>query len=262
MRVPTWVALAIELVILVYAAYDIFAPTGAWRPFQLPEGMNVALASVAIAMTAIVLTTHVETAARAADLKNSGRIAEALAQRGSLCTTVHEKEFYSMWPAHFAAAQRNVDITHLGGGMPNKRQSRTEDAYYAMLAKLVKGSSADIRRVERVTDAKLPWIQRLITDLGKSPKFSLALYEEDVQDGEMPLALSVSRVDSKYGWIISLAEERSTRGSRDLLVCDPDAVNMLAAYFTERVWKRSTLVVNKGRLLEGVWNEIQAKYKA
>jgi hypothetical protein len=183
------------------------------------------------------------------------RLLEAVVDKMCLCMPFHEREFFSLWPTHVDLAQNNVDVTHLGRRPPHNRSGEPEQVYFDGLKRLYKKSKAQIRRVERLTAEKKPWIKKLVDEFKGVQNVSLAVYR-DGMDSEMPAAISVCRVDERYAWIVALVEHESTGKYRDLLLTHPDVVNLVKRYFQERLWERGVVVLDHGEVKSDLLNQV------
>lgn len=263
MKKISGIVIFVELVIVVLAIWDHFAAPEAFRPLDFTEGLEIVVATISIGLVGVIATVTASFDQFEGKLRDAHLTVEAMASRSFLCTAVHEREFYALWAAQFASGTQNIDITHLGAHPPSSKQSVSQDGYFDNFPRAVKKSDATIRRVERITSHKLDWIQKLIDELGsnKAPRFSLAAFEDKAGDGEMPFAISVNRIDDRYGWIVAMAEQRSTQGTRDLFITSPPGVELLGTYFTERLWNQSTPLVESGIVNTRNWERLLDQYK-
>lgn len=232
----------IQLLGIPYAFYSELAPQ-TW-PFRLPPGMGTAIGVITATMAVVLLVLVDESRARINE-RSRQDLLHAIATNVSLVLPVHEREFYALWPGQVRSAMHNIDVTHLGVRPPQFRHGGEEETYFRNLEQIYQSSGAQIRRVERLTEEKLPWIKQLITQFSQMDNVSLAVYRDPFPD-EMPAALSVCRVDDRFAWIVALAEHESTTGYRDLLLTGKHSVALVARYFHERLWQRSVVIVNRG----------------
>lgn len=256
---PTWLEIILLVGQCLAATYGLWSdispstlPVGA-----VPKGMGTSISIIALTMLIVVLAVarerHERNAFRA-DIDSAadrvGKLTTDIAGKLSLSVPFHERDFYSLWPAQVRLAQHAVDITHLGRIPPRGRDGEEEQLYFDNIRKLYSESRAEIRRVERWTDEKAEWIERLVAQFEGQRNFSLSLYK-DPSEVEMPMAVSVCRVDDKFAWLIAMAEHQSTTGFRDVLLTGGRTVELVRQYFNSRLWARSVLMVDRGVLTEG-----------
>jgi hypothetical protein len=228
-----------------YGAYAEFMPRSLqFRPLPAGMGLGVTLIAATMAVTLAVVQRE-RRDQRAERTKRSSW--DVLSERLSASAPFHEREFYSLWAEQMTNAQNNVDVTHLGPRPPQNQHGRVERKYFQDLRRLCKESRAQIRRVERLTPEKVPWIRQLVSELSGLNNFSLRVYRDPSPD-EMPFALSVCRVDDRYAWLVAIAEHQSTSSFRDLLVTGHDSVDLIRRYFQERLWNRSAEIIDRGQL--------------
>jgi hypothetical protein len=236
---------------VAYGMYSELAPPD-WPLRRLPDGMGYSLSIISATMLFTLCIVEKERQDRAAE-KKTGELWDKVAQGLSVCFPSHERDFYSLWAAQIATAQNNIDVTHLGPRPPQNRHGNEESKYFSDMKKLYMESSAQIRRVERLTPDKISWIQKLVKDFEGVSNFSLGVYR-DPFEGEMPAALSVCRIDDRYAWIVAMAEHESTANYRDLLITGREGVDMVRRYFQDRLWNRSIVILDHGSAKEG-WEE-------
>lgn len=237
------ILIALQISAAIYGVYNELAPSG-WPFKYLPPGMGLALVIISATMAFTLVVVEKERTNRDSDRKG-GEAWDHLANRLSIYLPTHEREFYSLWQVQVSTAQNNIDVTHLGPVPPRIRHGEEENAYFSDLKRIYKASRAEIRRVERFTDKKLPWIEKLIDDFQGVSNFSLRVYKDPIKD-EMPAAMSVSRIDDRYAWIVAIAEQQSTSNYRDLLIMGKDGVDLIRRYFQDRLWNRAIIVMEHG----------------
>lgn len=248
---------ALQIVAGVYGVYNEVTPQDWWL-HKLPIGMGWGLAIISATMAFTLATVEKERAERAADRKGMESW-DRVANRLSVYVPTHEREFYSLWQSQVSTAQNNIDVTHLGPNPPKMSHGREEAKYFTDLKRIYKASQAQVRRVERLTDSKMPWIRKLIQDFENVPNFSLRLYKDPIQD-EMPAAMSVSRVDDRYAWIVAIAEHESTGNYRDVLIMGKDGVELIRRYFYDRLWDRGIVVIDHGKVIAD-WEKAKADWE-
>lgn len=247
--IPFYGLLAVQIIATAYGLMNEFQYPDAL--VQLPRGMGISIAIISTTMSAVLM--HVEKEIRTREKAQAREtVMENVSHRLSACVTMHEQEFYALWPEQVRRARNNVDITHLGNRPPRTRNGIAESAYFGELKKVYRATNATIRRVERYSPEKEMWIDELIRNLSNLPNFSLAVYVDPLSD-EMPAALSVCRIDNKYAWIIAAAEHESTGSVRDILLTGPDSTDLIRCYFQQRLWARSTIVVDHGVIVDRDW---------
>lgn len=248
MRVLSIAILILELAAIVYGIYNELVPPG-YPLRKLPPGMGWSLTLIAATMAFTLLVVERERQERERE-RQERNLWDRLAARLSFCLPTHERDFYSLWAAQITTAQNNIDVTHLGPEPPRNRHGREEVKYFREMKKLYKESKAQIRRVERLTVDKLEWIKKLVEDFRGVPNFSLRAYH-DPSEFEMPMALSVCRIDDRYAWIVAAAEHESTANYRDLLIAGKDTVDLVRRYFHDRLWERGLKIIDHGVVNEG-----------
>ena len=236
-------ALVVTLVAFVYGVYSDVAPAS-YPLLRLPTGMGVAFALISGMMGLIAINLEKEREAR--DQQRS--IAESFDRallRGSASIAMHDKDFYALFGEQVRRASAGVDVTNLTARPPGRTGEEAEAKYFRSLRETYSASSAQIRRVERITEEKKAWVSELIKISEGLTHVSLALYE-DPFGAEMPTPMSVCRVDNQYAWLVALAEHTATTSYRDLLITGADNVELIRRYFQDRLWARSILVVDRG----------------
>jgi hypothetical protein len=253
MRIFPIVLFGLQVIAAIYGIYNEIAPAS-FPLKNLPSGMGWGLMVISATMAFTLAAVEKERNDRATERK-AGDSWDRIAHRLSVYLPTHEREFYSLWVAQISTAQNNIDVTHLGPAPPNLSHGKDEGKYFGDMKKIYKASKAQIRRVERLTPQKLPWINKLIEDFRGMPNFSLKVYEDPIKD-EMPAAMSVSRIDDRYAWIVAIAEHESTSNYRDLLIMGKDGVDLIRRYFQDRLWNRSITVIDHGVVNENWQREI------
>lgn len=254
MRWYVWALLAVQIISAGYGIYDEFAPSR-FPLHVLPKGMGLALALIGFTMAYTLAIVEKERHEAEAGRRARGTW-HRVAERVSMCAAVHEREFYSLWKTQVAEAQRNIDVAHLGPRPPQNRHGEEEAAYFTAMATLYRNSRAQICRVERLTPEKREWITGLVRDFSGVTNFSLRVYRDPSKE-EMPLALSISRVDDRCAWIVAVAEQESRNNVRDLLITGRDAVALLANYFQKRLWEEGIPIIDHGKVIDG-WEQVLA----
>ena len=122
----------------------------------------------------------------------------------------------------------------------------SESDYFKNFKKIVKSTKAHVRRTERITNGKLGWIQQMAAQMRGVKNFSLALYKDPIGDEETPSAMSVCRIDNTVAWLIALAEHQATTDSRDIMITDPESIDLISRYYQKRIWERSAVVIEFG----------------
>lgn len=237
----------LDLIALLYGLYCAVVNNFSleWSGAVLPKGMGIVI--ILISITLLQALKEIKEIANSKE--KSEKITKDLLtifENGGNAFPVHETEFYSIWKEQVRNAVRNIDVTHLATVPPSKALD-SENEYFNDLKKLYSNTKAMVRRVERYHDDKKDWIQKLIENFEGVPNFSLSVIL-DPSTTETPYSLSVSRIDDKTAWIVAVAEHQSTTGYRDLLINGSDSVKLLTSYFNERLWNRSILVINNGKL--------------
>jgi len=255
MRLLAWVVGVANILGLVYGVYSELAPQS-WPLGALPEGMGLGLSLISATMGLTVLLVEQERQERTKQA-DSASAWERVAETITAILPVHERDFYSLWPAQVRSARYNVDVTHLGPRPPKKRHGMEEKYYYDSIRELFANCTAHVRRVERYTTAKKEYLSEMATQFSGVDNFSLrALKDPSTED--MPFALSVSRVDDRFAWIVAMAEHESTTKYRDLMVTGRDSVDLLSRYFQNRLWERSITILENGEL-NAAWESELAK---
>lgn len=234
---------AVQISAAIFGLYNEFAPN-TYPARSLPPGMGYSLAIISFTMGMVLLFAERERDARQKQIEETA-IHRRISNRLSTCVTVHEREFYALWPEQVKRAKNNVDITHLGPRPPQIRHGQSEGEYFADLKTIYNNSNALIRRVERHSDEKMEWISKLAKEFSGLNNVSFAVYKDPFKT-EMPAALSVCRVDDNYAWLIAVAEHESTGNYRDIMLTGADNVDLIKRYFQDRLWNRSVVVVNRG----------------
>lgn len=241
LTVPQCIVAVIQLLALVYGITAEFKPS--WLPgSSLPSGMGLTIIVISATMGAVLIAISEERFKREELLnkfENAKRelrnVGNELAKNLSVAVPVHEHHFYALWQAQVKTAQHSVDVCHLGPTAPRGRHGGSEQQYFEELVALYKKTNAQVRRVERLAPGKRDWIRKLMNDFNGTDNFSLAVYCDDSKE-DLLSALSVSRIDDQYGWLVAIAEHESTTGVRDLLITGEKAVSLLRDYFATRLW--------------------------
>lgn len=233
----------VEFLALAYGVYSEVTPQS-WAMHYLPSGMGLAIALIAIAM----IPKLVDDQKQDRDIHKAIQLLEKLTSQSGKAIAVHETEFYQLWPEQMTKAEKNVDVTHLGPRPPSLTHGKTQKEYFNSLKAKTKACGAQVRRVERDAEQKRPWIKELLGIMRGVKNFSLALYRDPWGEEEMPAALSVSRIDDKVAWIVAIAEHQSTTEVRDLMIVHPKAVDLLRQYFQSRLWDKSIILMENGKL--------------
>lgn len=226
---------------------------------NLPKGIGVMLSMIAVTMLAFLIKTVQEARERAhgwQEIRSDFDYLKILAQKGGYCAAVHEKEFYFLWKKQFEEGQNNIDITHMGKVPPRNLNSQ-EIEYFNNYVLMTKATTANTRRVERLTKEKITWIDNLHSSLKGCNGFSLSV----VIDTSEIMPISVSRIDDKYAWIVALSQGESTINFRDILITDKNVISILSNYFENNLWKKSVLLLNRGQST-GNWEEIKRRLDA
>ena len=178
------VVIGAQLIVAVYGIFDHVAPPEIKRLITLPKGIAIALAVISFSMAALSAHAVLESMARTKESEIARQQSEELVKAAQLCSAVHESEYFITWPAQFKSAKYKVDITHLARNPPYLGKHTSEGEYFRDFKGLVKGSPAQVRRVERLTVEKIEWIEKLIAGLKGANNFSLAIFD-DPFPGEM-----------------------------------------------------------------------------
>lgn len=229
---------------VVYGLYNELAPAG--FPKNLPAGMGLGVALIGGTMSLVLLYAEREREGRQKQM-DDGALFRQISNRLAACLTVHEREFYALWPEQVRRAMNNVDITHLGLLPPRIKNSPSESEYFSDLRRIYKSTRATIRRIERYSNDKKEWINKLAKEFEGVANVSLAVYQ-DPFDTSMPAAMSVCRIDDRYAWLIAVAEHESTGNFRDLMLTGKDSVDLVRRYFQDRLWSRGIVVLDRGKL--------------
>jgi hypothetical protein len=171
-----------------------------------------------------------------------------------------EEEYYSKWRVLLKDARRNVDITHLGLEPPRGRKGTSERSYYDDFREIVKSSPASFRRVERISLAKLAWIEQLLKDFKSVDNFSLfCIFDKAPEDAKRDMSdlLSIQRVDDDHLFIVALREHRSTTGPRDIYIRSKEMREHFSAYFDSRLIGQSVKVIDNGKVLIDDWKRLK-----
>jgi len=253
MKLFTYLIFIGQCIAIAYGIYSELAPED-WPLRKLPNGMGWSLTIISTTMTFTLAVVEKERRDRATEMK-AGEIWDRLAQELSIYLPSHERDFYSLWAAQITTAQNNIDVTHLGPKPPQIRHGKEESKYFNDMKKLYRESRAQIRRIERLTPEKIPWIKKLVADFGGANNFSLRVYRDPIKD-EMPAAMSVCRIDDRYAWIVAMAEQESTSNYRDLLIMGKEGVDLIRLYFQARLWNRSVPIIDHGVVKDGWEREL------
>lgn len=253
MKLTLRILFVLQVASAIYGIYNEVAAFYPSLPLKLlPQGMGLALVLISATMSFTLAAVEKERNDRVSERK-AKEIWDHVANRLTVYVPTHEREFYSLWHAQISSAQNNIDVTHLGPVPPKNRHGKEETRYFEDMKRIYKTSTAQIRRVERLTTGKLPWIAKLIVDFRGVENFSLRVYKDPITD-EMPAAMSVSRIDDKYAWIVAIAEQESTANYRDILITGKDGVELFSRYFQDRLWNRSIVVINHG-IVDEDWQQ-------
>ena len=254
MKVWSFIIFLLQVLAGAYGLLSEFAPAD-WSIPRLPPGGGLTLALVAATMAFTLAVVDQERRDRE-EAKQRGAVGSAAVERLTAALAAHEREFFALWPTQVASALNNVDVTHLGPRPPQAKHGAEESQYFADFKKMVKGTKAEVRRVERLTFEKVGWLKTLVEQLGKQPNFSLRGYLDPSQE-DLPFALSVSRVDLRVAWIVAMAEHTSTVNYRDLMITGADAVQLVAHYFNVRLWDRGIKIIERGEVVPNWEEEVQ-----
>lgn len=236
----------IQALAIIYGLYNELAPPD--FPKNLPTGMGLSLALIGGTMSLVLLYAEREREGRQKQIDDIALFRQ-INERLAASLTVHEREFYALWPEQVRRATNNVDITNLGLLPPRTKNSPAESEYFSDLRKIYKSTMATIRRVERYSNEKKEWINQLAKNFEGISNISLAVYK-DPFDTTMPAAMSVCRIDDRCAWLIAVAEHESTGSVRDLMLTGKDSVDLIRRYFQERLWSRSILILDRGKLCD------------
>lgn len=262
LSIPQWFVAIFNLGLAVFSVLSEVWPAALpWS--ALPTGMGWAIAIISATMGAVLLSVSEERTERDKlaekfdrAFNKTGALGRVLAARVSTAVPVHERHFYTLWSSQVRTAQHTVDVCHLGPTPPRSRHGESEANYFENLGTLIRSTHAHVRRVERLSPAKNAWIRKLMKDFEGVENFSLVVYRDE-SDEELLRALSVSRIDDSYAWLVAVAEHESTTGYRDLLITGEKAVALMSEYFSTRLWasKYSTKIMDHGQPIAG-WDRI------
>lgn len=175
---------------------------------------------------------------------------------------LHEEEFYSQFRYLIKKARINVDITHLSLESPINTTKSEQKTYYSEFVKIVKNKKeVSFRRVERVSQDKINWIEKLLRDFKNVPNFSLycIIDSEDLKKNELSDLLSIQRIDSEHTFIIALLEHHSTIGQRDLYFRDKSVTSFFTLYYQNRLVNKSVPILVNGHVDREKWEEIKLR---
>lgn len=177
---------------------------------------------------------------------------------------LHEEEFYYNFKFLIKNANRNVDITHLSLESPLHTRRSEQKAYYTEFVKIVnKKNEVNFRRVERVSVAKIEWIEKLIKDFSGVTNFSLycILDPEELRKNDLSDLVSVQRIDDEHTFLIALLEHNSTIGQRDIYIRDKSVTNFYMQYYQNRLIAKSQAIIIDGKIINHNWDNIKNELK-
>ena len=244
MKIITRLLISLEFLTALFGAYDEIAPES-WPFRYLPKGMGTALSLISVTMMVVLLNVELDRQQREAN--SDATLFRAISQRMSASLPFHEREFFAIWPEQVRRAQDTVDVAYLSPRPPPTVGSGAQEQYFGAIHKIYKASNAHVRRVERLSSEKRDWLRRLVRDFTGLHNVSLAVYRDQI-DAELPAPISVCRSDDQYAWLVALAEHESTGKYRDVLLTGSDVVGLIRTYFQNRLWLRSTVIINRGQV--------------
>jgi hypothetical protein len=243
MAFVTWLVLIIEILAVLFGIYSEVAPAN-WPLNTLPQGMGAAIALVSAPMALAVIAIQEERSKRAQEKEFMNSLSRVWG-RSSTALPTSEKEFYAIWREQCRVATVGIDVTNLSPRSPRDATAGSEGAYFSELVATYRGTSAKVRRVERLNADRKAWLRRLVQECNGLTHVSIAVYRS-TSDAEALPPVSVCRIDDRYAWLVALAEHEATTTYRDVLITGPDCADLLRRYFEDRLWKASELVLDRG----------------
>jgi hypothetical protein len=175
--------------------------------------------------------------------------------------TVHQDEFYWLFGNSIRSAKNRVAIAHLGTDPP-PLVGTTEPPYYKELASLIKKRPhLRVRRVERLSQAKIPWIEKLIGEYRGVKNFSLRCI--DLRNfPSKPPHISVQLIDDYLTFLVAVVEHYPTATDRDVVIRDKGANTIWSGYYDITFWNDSIKLIENGVVNDKLWSETRAKLNA
>ena len=160
-----------------------------------------------------------------------------------------EDEFYADFLKAAKFAEHFVNIMYLAAYPPDEVQDNVRKDYYSEIVKVIKKRPAvRFRRVIRNSSKNREWISELVQELRDTSNADIAILKETEKE-EMPLALSVQIVDNSKVWIVAIGSHERVRDFRDLFIENEDVALAMQQYY-ERIWQRSTKLLDSGRITD------------
>jgi hypothetical protein len=207
-----------------------------------------------LALVAILLTLRIQLegdATQNAVSKIEKAFNELRTSRSELKALL-DSDFYARFTAELREARVGVAITHLDTRPPTLRNGTPGELYYSELSKVIKGSKATFRRVERLSPEKIAWIEQLMQEYRGVRNFSLAVIRPVEKDRKLP-HVSVQLIDSHTSVLVAVAEHEGTQGPRDIWLHDDASTRLWQRYYDDILWRPSTKLVENGKVDNITW---------
>jgi hypothetical protein len=161
-----------------------------------------------------------------------------------------DDEFYLEFEHAVRTSESSVNICYFAPEPPTYDPDPARKRYYRKLESEMRSrSDVTFRRIVRATEANRVWANNLAKTFSGRSNVSIALIEEDL-DAEMPLALSVQTVDGVKAWLVAIEAHNRKGQYRDVYIESDAFTDAMVKYF-DRLWKRSVVVLDSGRLRDG-----------
>lgn len=182
-------------------------------------------------------------------------------QAGAYSRTLSRDEFYSVFLSELKSCKSRVDIAYLAPYPPTSLADKKTKKYYddsLVILKRRSNESLSYRRIVRLTNENWPWILSLCDQLKNVATFSMAVLEDSGNQISNPLALSVQTVDKERSYMVAVQEHQPYSSVSDIMISSQTICTYFDMYYN-RIWSRSTIIMEKGKLNQENKGEIEAK---
>jgi hypothetical protein len=174
---------------------------------------------------------------------------------------VHEQNFYARFSEKIRNARLLAYISHLDVVPPAVYYLEGSAAYdyYTQIFHIIRNNSKLlVRRLERVSKEKIPWIEEHIRQLGGAPNFSLSCFVE-LPETALPKGVSVQCVDETDAVLVAVARHSNPTEPRDIWLTGDLVARMWRDYFEQRLWASAQPIIVKGVVDAAAWNALKAR---
>jgi hypothetical protein len=188
------------------------------------------------------------------------------------CQRLNTHEFYSRMLEEFKNCHTGINLCYFGIIPPMDHHDNKIKKYYEEIMPIMTRTdqnNVEFRRIVRLTIANWTWIKELVEKLQGNPRVFLAVLE-DVQpisednselQNDLPTALSLQTVDGERVYFTSLKNHMRTVDRGDILIQSDVVCQALENYYY-RLWNKSYLIIQSGRLMQKNFDLIEQKVEA